>query len=109
MQQMLAAVHDNGANVVAGVRLLGYRLNKRCEGHTVQLSVKEALYGRREWHEGGVPELVAAAKSASQLTAYINSSNKAAAAVAACCESLGIKSIKVQPSVDVRYVACASY
>lgn len=106
----MAAVHDNGANVVAGVCLLNYILNVRCTGHTAQLTVNDALYGRDNWHKGGIPELVAVLKIASQLTAYINHSGKAAEALAACCEVVGIKSIKVQPSIDVRCVwrLCAS-
>ena len=101
--QMMAAVHDNGANVVAGVRRLDYPLNVRCTGHTCQLTVNDAVYGRKGWNDGGIPEIVAALKTASQLTAYINYSNKAAQALAACCGMVGIKSLKVQPSIDVRW------
>ena len=103
-EQMIAAVHDNGANVVAGVRLLDYDLNVGCVGHTSQLAVNDALYGRKGWHDGGIVTIAAELKTASQLTAYINHSNKAAATLAACCEAVGISSIKVQPSIDVRCV-----
>ena len=86
-----------------GVKLSDYPYDVRCVLHTLQLSVKEAVYGRKEWMPGGVPAIVTVLQRAASLTSYLRSSTKGMDALRKVCYDKGIKVLKPQASIDVRW------
>ena len=86
---------DNGRNMLNySVEHSGFQHDIRCGPHTLQLSVKESIYGRQTWHAGGVASLVELLKIVTALVAFLRVSNKMMEALIAECKRLGIKPLR---------------
>jgi hAT family C-terminal dimerisation region len=101
--RVLAITKDNGSNVKALGSLRLFSIAMDCFCHTLQLSIKECIYGRKRFNEGGIKLLVALIKRAGGLVGFLRSSPKAMHELASVCVRLGVKVKKPQAAVDTRW------
>jgi hypothetical protein len=99
----LALVKDNASNNKGLASLASLPVDIGCFCHTLQLSVRESIYGRAKFNQGGIKLVVALIRRAAALVGYMRSSPKALHELARVCTTNGIQVKKPQQAVDTRW------